>query len=239
MGALRALCLLLGWLCWGPAAAQQPGEYCHGWVDVQGNYHEGFQCPEDFDTLDATICCGSCALRYCCAAADARLEQGGCTNDRGELEHPGITARKCGPSALDSRPAAGRCPACRPACARWERQACLDLRRVDAACGGSREEWVVVFHVRGPVLCSPDSRHTRSPRAAPRESLQGTRGPSGDPGEDSWSFRALARRGEGPCGECQAGLRLSGALRAPHCAPWALPDLRKCRRRRNAILAER
>ncbi|EGW03001.1 Protein shisa-3-like, partial [Cricetulus griseus] len=25
--------------------------------------------------------------------ADARLEQGGCTNDRGELEHPGITAQ--------------------------------------------------------------------------------------------------------------------------------------------------
>ncbi|XP_021562124.1 protein shisa-3 homolog [Carlito syrichta] len=66
---------------------------CHGWVDAQGNYHEGFQCPEDFDTPDATICCGSCALRYCCAAADARLEQGGCTNDRGELEHPGVTAQ--------------------------------------------------------------------------------------------------------------------------------------------------
>lgn len=96
MVALLVLCLL-GWLRWGSAGAQQSGEYCHGWVDVQGNYHEGFQCPEDFDTLDATICCGSCALRYCCAAADARLEQGGCTNDRGELEHPGITARKCHP----------------------------------------------------------------------------------------------------------------------------------------------
>ncbi|KAM8968849.1 protein shisa-3 homolog [Sarcophilus harrisii] len=93
MGALLALCLLLGGLRWGPAGAQQDGEYCHGWVDARGNYHEGFQCPEDFDTLDATICCGSCALRYCCAAADARLEQGGCTNDRGELEHPGITAQ--------------------------------------------------------------------------------------------------------------------------------------------------
>ncbi|GAB1289700.1 Protein shisa-3 homolog [Apodemus speciosus] len=93
MGALLALCLLVGLLRWGPACSQQPGEYCHGWVDAQGNYHEGFQCPEDFDTQDATICCGSCALRYCCAAADARLEQGGCTNDRGELEHPGITAQ--------------------------------------------------------------------------------------------------------------------------------------------------
>ncbi|XP_020846536.1 protein shisa-3 homolog isoform X1 [Phascolarctos cinereus] len=93
MGALLALCLLLAWLRWGPVGAQQDGEYCHGWVDAHGNYHEGFQCPEDFDTLDATICCGSCALRYCCAAADARLEQGACTNDRGELEHPGITAQ--------------------------------------------------------------------------------------------------------------------------------------------------
>lgn len=103
MGALLALCFLVGLLRCGPADAQQPGEYCHGWVDAQGNYHEGFQCPEDFDTQDATICCGSCALRYCCAAADARLEQGGCTNDRGELEHPGITARKCGSPARNSR----------------------------------------------------------------------------------------------------------------------------------------
>lgn len=118
MGALLALCLLLGWLRGGPAGAQQPGEYCHGWVDVQGNYHEGFQCPEDFDTLDATICCGSCALRYCCAAADARLEQGGCTNDRGELEHPGITAREYGPKLGQTLP--GRvagCRVCRPVCA--------------------------------------------------------------------------------------------------------------------------
>ncbi|KAI1238270.1 Protein shisa-3, partial [Lamprotornis superbus] len=68
------------------------GEYCHGWVDGQGGYHEGFQCPEGFDTAAATICCGSCALRYCCAAAEARLEQGGCTNDR-EPSEPGVTAQ--------------------------------------------------------------------------------------------------------------------------------------------------
>lgn len=104
MGALLALCLLLGGLRGGPAGAQPAGEYCHGWVDAQGSDHDGFQCPEDFDTPDATICCGSCALRYCCAAADARLEQGGCTNDRGELEHPGIPARECGsPSPAGSR----------------------------------------------------------------------------------------------------------------------------------------
>ncbi|XP_030048484.1 protein shisa-3 homolog [Microcaecilia unicolor] len=85
-------CLLLGFFTsnWGVSEAQ--GEYCHGWVDGHGNYREGFQCPEDFDTRDATICCGTCYLRYCCAAADARLEQGGCTNHR-EPEVPRVTAQ--------------------------------------------------------------------------------------------------------------------------------------------------
>ncbi|KPP66890.1 protein shisa-3-like [Scleropages formosus] len=68
------------------------GEYCHGWLDSSGNYHEGFQCPEDMDTLDATVCCGSCSLRYCCAAVDARLDQGSCTNDR-ELENSQFAAQ--------------------------------------------------------------------------------------------------------------------------------------------------
>ncbi|XP_077434206.1 protein shisa-3 homolog [Vanacampus margaritifer] len=75
-------CLLLGYLTWNLRISDAQGEYCHGWLDANGNYHDGFQCPEDFDTADATVCCGSCALRYCCAAADARLEQDGCTNDR-------------------------------------------------------------------------------------------------------------------------------------------------------------
>ncbi|KAM4808952.1 protein shisa-3 homolog [Rhinophrynus dorsalis] len=82
--------LLLGLFTWVMVRAQ--GEYCHGWLDAAGNYQPGFQCPEDFDTVDATICCGSCALRYCCASSDARLEQGGCTNDR-ELESTGVTAQ--------------------------------------------------------------------------------------------------------------------------------------------------
>uniref|UniRef100_A0A5F9CBG1 Uncharacterized protein n=1 Tax=Oryctolagus cuniculus TaxID=9986 RepID=A0A5F9CBG1_RABIT len=76
----RCWLCLLGWLPWGPAGAQQSGEYCRGWLAVQGNYQEGFQ-----------------SLRCCCAAAVARLEPGGCTKDRGELEHPGITAHKCKP----------------------------------------------------------------------------------------------------------------------------------------------
>ncbi|KAM6952331.1 protein shisa-3 homolog [Lycodopsis pacificus] len=75
-------CLLLGYLTWNLRISDAQGEYCHGWLDANGNYHDGFQCPEDFDTMDATVCCGSCSLRYCCAAADARLDQGGCTNDR-------------------------------------------------------------------------------------------------------------------------------------------------------------
>ncbi|KAF6726355.1 Protein shisa-3 [Oryzias melastigma] len=75
-------CLLLGYLTWNLRISDAQGEYCHGWLDTSGNYHEGFQCPEDFDTADATVCCGTCALRYCCAAADARLDQGSCTNDR-------------------------------------------------------------------------------------------------------------------------------------------------------------
>ncbi|XP_061747867.1 protein shisa-3 homolog [Nerophis ophidion] len=75
-------CLLLGYLTWILRVPHARGEYCHGWLDGAGNYHDGFRCPEDFDTTDATVCCGSCSLRYCCAAADARLEQEGCTNDR-------------------------------------------------------------------------------------------------------------------------------------------------------------
>lgn len=144
MGALLALWLLLGWLCWSPAGAQQSGEYCHGWVDVQGNYHEGFQCPEDFDTLDATICCGSCALRYCCAAADARLEQGSCTNDRGELEHPGVTARKCRPSAPSRRPGRGNPPRMR------SRRPWVGARWSGRVGASRRSEWVVAFRVRRP-----------------------------------------------------------------------------------------
>ncbi|XP_071387900.1 protein shisa-3 homolog [Centroberyx affinis] len=85
-------CLLLGYLTWNLRISDAQGEYCHGWLDANGNYHEGFQCPEDFDTMDATVCCGSCSLRYCCAAADARLDQGSCTNDR-ELDNTEFAAQ--------------------------------------------------------------------------------------------------------------------------------------------------
>lgn len=194
MGALLALCLLLGWLRWDPVGAQQPGEYCHGWVDVQGNYHEGFQCPEDFDTLDATICCGSCALRYCCAAADARLEQGGCTNDRGELEHPGITARECGVGGAGwgqtlVRPASVRAR-------RRARQASLGLcAKWTPLWRGSREGGWSCFGCGALLLCSLAPCYMRSPRVGRRRSLQAkakTAGLApGGCGENSWSHPRL------------------------------------------------
>nr|XP_060634442.1 protein shisa-3 homolog [Anolis sagrei ordinatus] len=90
MARRRLLPLLLGcclaWR-WGRSGAQEAagggggGEYCHGWVGASGRAAEGFLCPERFDAADATLCCGSCALRYCCAAAQARLQQDACTND--------------------------------------------------------------------------------------------------------------------------------------------------------------
>lgn len=58
------------------------GEYCHGWLDPQGVWKEGFQCPEKIDGADSIICCGKCELRYCCSSTDARLDQGSCENDR-------------------------------------------------------------------------------------------------------------------------------------------------------------
>nr|XP_034967936.1 protein shisa-3 homolog [Zootoca vivipara] len=101
-GRRRVLPLVLGCCClagrWGgvgvaqrlasAGAALGGGEYCHGWVDARGAYSAGFACPERFDAPDAAICCGSCALRYCCADAGARLEQGGCTNDPLQAEQP-------------------------------------------------------------------------------------------------------------------------------------------------------
>lgn len=86
-------CVLLGYFTWNLRISDAQGEYCHGWLDTNGNYHDGFQCPEDFDTTDATVCCGTCSLRYCCAAPDARLDQGSCTNDR-ETENTEFAARK-------------------------------------------------------------------------------------------------------------------------------------------------
>ncbi|XP_039363062.1 protein shisa-2 homolog isoform X2 [Mauremys reevesii] len=79
-GRCWLLLAALGWLL--PAGAGASGEYCHGWLDAQGAWRDGFQCPERFDGGDATICCGSCALRYCCSSAEARLDQGVCDNDR-------------------------------------------------------------------------------------------------------------------------------------------------------------
>lgn len=86
--ARRLGLLLLGLLLGLTAGARASGEYCHGWLDGAA-WRDGFQCPEHFDDGDATICCGTCALRYCCSRAEARLDQGACDNDRqqGGAEH--------------------------------------------------------------------------------------------------------------------------------------------------------
>ncbi|XP_009913247.2 protein shisa-1 [Haliaeetus albicilla] len=76
-GVLRALALLLALRC----SPGQAGEYCHGWAGSVQRWHRGFQCPERYDGLDATLCCGTCSLRYCCASREARLDQGRCPGD--------------------------------------------------------------------------------------------------------------------------------------------------------------
>lgn len=114
------------------AGARASGEYCHGWLDAQGVWRIGFQCPERFDGGDATICCGSCALRYCCSSAEARLDQGGCDNDRQQGAGEPGRADKDGPDG-----SAGRA-----ACAQREREdgwRCLDVRDLGAWRGRFRE----------------------------------------------------------------------------------------------------
>ncbi|XP_046876715.1 shisa family member 2a [Hypomesus transpacificus] len=70
--------------------ADSSGEYCHEWADSYNFWHSGFQCPEKYDGPDAKYCCGTCALRYCCTAAEARLDQSSCVQetvlDRGNHE---------------------------------------------------------------------------------------------------------------------------------------------------------
>ncbi|XP_065106099.2 shisa family member 2a [Paramisgurnus dabryanus] len=61
-----------------PVSFALSGEYCHGWTDSFNTWHRGFQCPERFDGQDARYCCGTCALRYCCTYAEARLDQSTC-----------------------------------------------------------------------------------------------------------------------------------------------------------------
>ncbi|KAM6323075.1 protein shisa-1-like [Podargus strigoides] len=76
-GVLCALVLLLA-LQGSPG---QAGEYCHGWAGSLQRWHRGFQCPERYDGPEATLCCGTCSLRYCCSSREARLDQGQCPGD--------------------------------------------------------------------------------------------------------------------------------------------------------------
>ncbi|PKK26847.1 protein shisa-1-like [Columba livia] len=66
--ALCALVLLLA----VPGSAGQAGEFCHGWAGSPQRWHRGFQCPERYDGPEATLCCGTCSLRYCCSSREAR-----------------------------------------------------------------------------------------------------------------------------------------------------------------------
>ncbi|KAG8448128.1 hypothetical protein GDO86_015285 [Hymenochirus boettgeri] len=72
---LLALFSLLGSCC------GQHGEYCHGWTDTYGIWRPGFHCPERYDPSDATFCCGSCGLKYCCSAVESRLDQALCPSE--------------------------------------------------------------------------------------------------------------------------------------------------------------
>lgn len=74
--ATRALLMLVSVVF--PVCFAVSGEYCHGWTDSFNSWHRGFQCPERFDAEDARYCCGTCALRYCCTYAEARLDQSTC-----------------------------------------------------------------------------------------------------------------------------------------------------------------
>ncbi|KAJ8254862.1 hypothetical protein GJAV_G00198160 [Gymnothorax javanicus] len=75
---VRSLCFLI---CGSQfTGVESTGEYCHGWTDAD-NWHKGFQCPERYDGEDAKYCCGTCTLRYCCTATEARLDQTSCNND--------------------------------------------------------------------------------------------------------------------------------------------------------------
>ncbi|XP_005998270.1 shisa family member 2a [Latimeria chalumnae] len=77
------------------ALVKGSGEYCHGWSDNSGTWHEGFQCPEKYDEAEATFCCGTCNLRYCCSVLEARLDQGLCYNDHYlDLETEGQASKK-------------------------------------------------------------------------------------------------------------------------------------------------
>lgn len=108
MGALLALCLLLGWLRagWRAAAARRVLPRLGGRA---GQLPRGFPVPgASTRWTPPSAAAARCATA---AAADARLEQGGCTSSRGDWERPGITAWP-GPKVGQTLP--GRAASFRP-----------------------------------------------------------------------------------------------------------------------------
>ncbi|NXC48894.1 SHSA1 protein, partial [Penelope pileata] len=81
------LCVLLLALRGSPG---QAGEYCHGWAGGLQRWHRGFQCPERYDSPEAALCCGSCSLRYCCSAREARLDQSLCPGEQQPSPRPPV-----------------------------------------------------------------------------------------------------------------------------------------------------
>lgn len=63
-------------------------EYCHGWAGGTQRWHRGFQCPERYDGPEATLCCGTCSLCYCCSAPEARLDQSLCPGEQQPSPRP-------------------------------------------------------------------------------------------------------------------------------------------------------
>ncbi|XP_048461355.1 shisa family member 2a [Rhincodon typus] len=93
MGTAQFGTLLLFFTNWLLSVHAASGEYCHGWSDSNGSWHSGFQCPERYDNREATLCCGSCGLRYCCSLRDNRLDQGVCSNDNNVHQEPNSYSR--------------------------------------------------------------------------------------------------------------------------------------------------
>ena len=44
-------------------------EYCAGFVDVHGQWNNGFYCPKWADDPDVAYCCGDEHRRYCCTVS--------------------------------------------------------------------------------------------------------------------------------------------------------------------------
>lgn len=183
MGMLPSSASFLGWLRAGPAGAQQPAEYCHGWVDA-GQLPRGFPVPGGL--RHAELSPSAAALRAALLAA--RRPTPGCWSraaaptTAASWSTPGITVQEYGPKV--GRPArpSGRAAVCADRCARKEAcQAFPGLAKGTLESGGgSKEKWVVAFQVRGAVPLQSWIPATRGLRRSAQE-LKPATGPRDRP----------------------------------------------------------